>query len=321
MRIARSPLLLMLCSLLAAAPAVAQDTFPSRPISLVVPFSAGSTTDIAARAVAQKMSQNMGHPVVVDNKAGANGAIGSNHVARARPDGYTLVVASAATHTVGAALAKGQPYDPVKDFAPVSNFGVIAPMLVVHADSPANTVDDLVGMARAAPGKLNYGVSSQTSRLLGEIFKQTTGTQIADISYKGPAEVAVDLMARRIDISFEAPGAMLPHIRSGKLKALAVMGSQRLAALPGVPTVAEVGRKDMEVEGFVGVLAPAGTSPAVLERLSEEIARAVAAPEVSAQLATIGMDPRASHPEEFAAKITRDVARFTAVSRAAGLDK
>ncbi|MDB5856845.1 MAG: hypothetical protein JWQ76_534 [Ramlibacter sp.] len=307
--------------LFAAASLQAQEPFPNRPITLVVPFSPGSTTDIAARAVAQKLTQQMGSPVLVENRAGANGAIGNTYVARSKPDGYTLVIASAATHTVGAALAKGLPYDPVKDFAPVSNFGIIAPMLVVNADSTANTVDDLVKQAKAAPGKLNYGVSSQTSRLLGEIFKQATGTQLADISYKGPAEVALDLMTRRIDISFEAPGGVLPHIRSGKLKALAVMGARRFGPLPQVPTVAEAGYKDLELEGFVGVLAPAGTPPAVLEKLSAEIGRAIASPEVAQQLAGMGMDPQASTPAEFTSKIARDVARFSAVVKAAGLDK
>jgi tripartite-type tricarboxylate transporter receptor subunit TctC len=314
-------LALLATALFAAAGVPAQEAFPSRPITFVVPFSPGSTTDIAARAVAQKLTQQMGSPVLVENRAGANGAIGNTYVARSKPDGYTLVIASAATHTVGAALARGLPYDPVKDFAPVSNFGIIAPMLVVHAESPANTVDDLVKLARATPGKLNYGVSSQTSRLLGEVFKQATGTQLADISYKGPAEVALDLMAKRIDISFEAPGAVLPHIRAGKLKALAVMGAKRFGPLPQVPTVAEAGHKDLELEGFVGVLAPAGTPPAVLEKLSAEIARAIATPEVAQQLATMGMDPRASTPAEFTSKIARDVARFTAVVQAAGLDK
>lgn len=310
-----------LAGLLLAGAVAAQEPFPDRPITFVVPFPPGSTTDIAARAVALKLAEQLGKLVVVENRAGANGAIGNAYVARSKPDGYTLTIAGAATHTVGAALAKGLPYDPVKDFTPVSNFGTIAPMLVVRADSPANSVDELVRMARAAPGKLNYGVSSQTSRLLGEIFKQATATQVADIAYKGPSEVAIDLMAGRIDISFEAPGAVLPHIRSGKLKALAVMGTRRLASLPQVPTVAEAGHRDLELEGFVGVLAPAGTPPAIVEKLSSEIARAVAHPEVSQQLATMGMDPQASSPQAFATKIARDVARFTATVRAAGLDR
>jgi tripartite-type tricarboxylate transporter receptor subunit TctC len=299
----------------------AQESFPSRPITFVVPFPPGSTTDVAARAVAQKLTDRLGGPVVVDNRAGANGAIGIGYVARGKADGYTLVIGSAATHTVGAALAKGLPYDPIRDFAPVANFGVIAPLVTVHAESPANRLDDLVRMAKEAPGKLNYGVSSQSSRLLGELFKQATGTQLADIPYKGPAEVATDLLARRIDVSFEAPGAVLPHILAGKLKALATTGAARSGALPQVPTVAEAGRKALEFEGFVGVFAPAGTPTAVLDRLHDEIARAAATPEVAAQLARMGMEAQATSRAAFAARIARDAARFTAVARAAGLDK
>lgn len=299
----------------------AQESFPSRPITFVVPFPPGSTTDVAARAVAQKLIDQLGSPVVVDNRAGANGAIGIGYVARGKADGYTLVIGSASTHTVGAALAKGLPYDPIKDFAPVANFGVIAPLVTVHAESPANRLDDLVRIAREAPGKLNYGVSSQSSRLLGELFKQATGTQLADIPYKGPAEVATDLLARRIDVSFEAPGAVLPHILAGKLKALATTGAARSSALPQVPTVAEAGRKALEFEGFVGVFAPAGTPPAVLDRLHDEIARAAAASEVAAQLARMGMEAQPTSRAAFAARIAGDAARFTAAARAAGLDK
>lgn len=308
-------------ALTVAGVCAAQDAYPSRPITLVVPFPPASTTDVAVRAVSQKLADALGKPVIIENRPGANGQIGNTYVARSKPDGYTLLAGSAATMTVGAAFAKNLPYNVEKDFAPISLIGVIAPMLVVNKSSSAQTVDDLVRMAKAAPGKLNYGVSSQTSRLLGEIFKASTGARVMDVSYKGPAEVALDLLAGRIDISFEAPGAVMPHIRAGTLKALAVMGTQRSSVLPNVPTVREAGYKDLELEGFIGVVAPAGTPPAILEKLSAAMRSAVGAREVSTQLETIGMEPRASTPAQFAEKIASDFTRLSAVIKAAGIER
>jgi tripartite-type tricarboxylate transporter receptor subunit TctC len=194
-------------------------------------------------------------------------------------------------------------------------------MLVVNKASAAQSVDDLVRLARAAPGKLNYGVSSQTSRLLGEIFKSSTATKLMDISYKGPADVAVDLLAGRIDISFEAPGAVMPHVKAGTLKALAVMGTSRSTALPQVPTVREAGYKELELEGFIGLLAPAGTPDAILQKLSAAVAGAIAVQEVGTQLAAMGMEPRSTSPAQFAEKIASDYARLSAAIKAAGIER
>lgn len=301
--------------------ASAQEAYPARPITFVVPFPPASTTDVVARVVGQKMSILLGQPVVVDNKPGANGVIGQSYVAHAKADGYTLVLGSAATMTVGAALAKSLPYKVDKDFAPVSLFCVVAPLLVVNSSSKANTVADLVQQAKAAPGKLNYGAASPTSRLLGALFKSSTGTQMAEIGYKGPAQVVTDLIAGRIDISFEAPGAVMPFVRSGALKALAVMGTARSSALPAVPTVREAGFQALELEGFIGLLAPAGTPAAIIDKLAAAAADAVAAPEVAEQLKRLGMEPRSSSAADFASKVDGDFRRIEAVIQASGIER
>ena len=310
----------LLAVLFSATACLAQDVYPSRPITVVVPFPPASTSDIALRAVAQKMSEILSKPVIVENRPGANGQIGNLYVARSKPDGYTLVAGSAATLTVGAAFAKNLPYNVEKDFAPVSLIGVIAPMLVVNKNLPAQTIDELVILAKASPGKLNYGVSSQTSRLLGEIFKLSTDSHIVDIAYKGPAEVALDLLAGRIHISFEAPGAVMPHIRAGTLKPLAVMGTIRSSTLPNVPTVREAGFKGLELEGFIGLLAPAGTAKHIVEKLSSAMAASLTSSEIRAQLETMGMEPRASTPAQFSEKISNDYNRLSAVIKAAGIE-
>jgi len=301
-------------------PAANAQEYPARPIRLVVPWPAGGVTDVVARIVGQKLSANLGQPVVVDNKAGATGFIGTEFVAKAAPDGYTLLLITASTHAISPNLFKKVPYDPLRDFEPIAQVTAAPTILVINPALPANTVADLVKLAKAKPGALNYASfgNGSSAHLAAELFKQATGTDFAHIPYKGAAPAIADLMGGQVAIFFDSIPSALPHVRSGKLRALAVTGRTRTAAAPELPTIAET-YPSFEVAVWQGFGAPAGTSKAVLNKLYSELAKVMAMSDVKEKLVNLGADPLCTTPQEFANHIAREKDKWAAVVKSAGI--
>jgi tripartite-type tricarboxylate transporter receptor subunit TctC len=305
-------------ALLAAGAAGA--AYPERPVRLVVPFPAGGGADFMARALAQKLSAQLGQPVVLDHRAGAGGTIAAEVVAGAAPDGYTLVFGTVGTHAINVSLYAKLRYDPVKDFAPVSLTHLAPRVLVVHPSVPAKTVPELIALAKAKPGELTFGSagSGGTNHLSGELFKSMAGIDIVHVPYKGSAPASVDLLGGRITMVFDSIVAWGDHIKTGKVRALGVTSPRRSAALPDVPTIAESGLVGFDVANWLGVLAPAGTPKEVIARLNAEIKTAMADPEMQRQLVAVGIDPAYSTPEAFAELIRADIAKWAKVVKASG---
>jgi tripartite-type tricarboxylate transporter receptor subunit TctC len=294
--------------------------YPERPVRLVVPFPAGGGADFMARALAQKLSAQLGQPVVLDHRAGAGGTIAAEVVAGAAPDGYTLVFGTVGTHAINVSLYAKLRYDPVKDFAPVSLTHLAPRVLVVHPSVPAKTVPELIALAKAKPGELTFGSagSGGTNHLSGELFKSMAGIDIVHVPYKGSAPASIDLLGGRITMVFDSIVAWGDHIKAGKVRALGVTSLKRSAALPDVPTIAESGLAGFDVANWLGVLAPAGTPKEVIARLNAEIKVAMADPEMQRQLAAVGIDPAYSTPEAFAELIGADIAKWAKVVKASG---
>ena len=295
-------------------------SYPTKPIRLVVPFPAGGATDILARAVAQKLTEAWGQAVVVDNRPGAGGNIGSELVAKAAPDGYTLEMGTVGTHAINASLYAKMPYDHVKDFAPVILVAGVPNVLVVNPSVPANSVQELVAYAKANPGKLNFASSgSGTSiHLSGELFKVMAGVQMTHIPYKGSAQALQDLIGGQVQLMFDNLPPALPQIKSGKLRALGVTTAARSAALPDTPTIAESGLPGFEASSWFGVLAPAGTSPVIIAKLNAEIAKWLATPEAKEKLVAIGANIAGGTPEDFARHIAAETLKWAKVVKDSG---
>jgi tripartite-type tricarboxylate transporter receptor subunit TctC len=296
-------------------PASAQWT---RPIRLVVPFTPGGSTDILARALAPKLAAALGQNVVVDNKPGAGGSLGAAEVANAQADGHTLLMGHIGTLAVNPAIYPKLAYDPLKSFTPVAWVARVPNVLVVHAGSPTKTFAEFIALARARPGKLSYssGGNGSAAHITFEYLKLTAKIFMLHIPYRGTAPSLTDLIAGQVDATFTGAPTVLPHIRSGRLRALAVSSTQRLAALPDVPTVAESGHAGFEADQWYGVVAPAGTAPALVARLNAEINKALALPEVAQQLALEGALPTPGTPKAFADLIAREIPRWAEVVRA-----
>jgi tripartite-type tricarboxylate transporter receptor subunit TctC len=277
-------------------------SYPTKPVHWVVPFPAGSGTDVMTRAIAQPLSASLGKPVVVENRAGANTFIGLEAVAKSAPDGYTMVTVVIGSIVFNAFIYRKLPYDPQRDFAPVSLFAKMPLMLIVNpSSSPAKSLKEFVAYAQGRPGKLNYGSSGvgHTFFLVMEMFKQRTQTDIVHVSYKGANFVVQDLLAGRLDVMFNSPVDSLSFVKSGKLKALATTSAQRLASLPDVPTFQESGIPNFEITSWMAAMSPAGTPKEIISRLNREIVNAVASPELSKFYADLGMLPATTTPEEF----------------------
>ena len=304
--------------LLAAGAAAA--AYPDRPVRLVVPFPAGGGADFMARALAQKLSAQLGQPVVLDHRAGAGGTIAAEVVAGAAPDGYTLLFGTVGTHAINVSLYAKLRYDPVKDFAPVSLTHLAPRVLVVHPSVPAQTVPELIALARAKPGELTFGSagSGGTNHLSGELFKSMAGIDLLHVPYKGSAPASVDLLGGRITLVFDSIVAWGDHIKTGKVRALGVTSLRRSAALPDVPTIAESGLAGFDVANWLGVLAPAGTPKDAIARLNAEIRIAMADAEMQRQLVAVGIDPTYSTPEALAELIRADIPKWAKVVRASG---
>jgi tripartite-type tricarboxylate transporter receptor subunit TctC len=297
-------------------------TYPSRPIRLIVPFPPGGSTDILSRALAQKLSEGLSQPVVIDNRPGAGGSIGSEAAAKATPDGYTLVMGQLGPLAVSPAIYKNLPYDPVKSFAPVSLMAMVPSVLVVNPQVAAASAGELIAYARANPGKLTYGSagSGSTSHLTTEYFKLATGTDILHVPYKGVGPMLTDLISGQLSMGINGAPAVMPHVNSGRLRALAVTGLTRLPSLPQIPTLDESGVKGFDASGWYGILAPAGTAREIVMKLNAEIRRIMQTPELRARLDNEGAIPAAGSPEEFAAFIVSEIARWGAVLKRAGIE-
>ena len=312
---------LAICAALACCTvaAVAQ-SYPSKPIRLVVPFTPGGSTDILARLVGQKLGEAFGQQVIIDNRPGAGGNIGVEMVANSPPDGYTLVMGHIGTFGVNPTLYPKLPYDPIKDFAPITLFAKVANMLVVNPVLPVKSVKELIALAKAKPGALNYGSAGNGSaaHLAIEYFKLLTKTDIQHIPYKGTAPMVTDLIAGQISLTITGVPPLLPHVKSGKLRALAVGTGQRLTLLPELPTIAEAGVSGFEATQWYGLLAPAATPREIVMRLNAEIIKALQRPDVRERLASEASQPAGDTPEKFLAFIKAEIARWAPVVRASG---
>jgi tripartite-type tricarboxylate transporter receptor subunit TctC len=280
---------------------------------MVVPYAAGGNADITARIVARKMAEGLGQPIVIDNKAGANGGIGTDVVAKAAPDGYTLLMVASGPIVINPVLYSKVPYDPIRDLQPISQVLTYQYALVTPAKSPWFKVDDLIAQARQQPGKLSYGSAGVGAggHLAGEMFASMTGTQLAHVPYKGNAPALADLLGGVLSFTFDTVVTAVPHVRSGALRPLAVSGPKRASALPQVPTLQELGYKDFDITQFVGLMAPAKTDPAIVRRLHEEVLKALKSSEVIERLQLEGgNDLIGSTPEAFAAVIQRELAMY-----------
>jgi tripartite-type tricarboxylate transporter receptor subunit TctC len=301
---------------LAPAPAAAQ-SYPERPIRLIVPFPAGGTVDAIARTLARELAEALRQPVVVENRAGGAGSIGSEAVAKATPDGYTLLMGTASTHGTNPAVQKSLPYDPVKDFTPVALVATTPYILVVNPSVPAATTAELLALVRARPGKLNYGSygNGSSNHLATELFRSITGADIVHVPYKGGAPAMTDLLAGQVQLMFEVFTTSSPHLRSGKLKLLGVGTVRRSALAPDTPTLAEAGVVGFEASTFFGVFAPAGTPRPIIERLNGEINRALGAADVKERLSAAGADPGGGTPEQLGQLVAAEVAKWTRLVR------
>jgi tripartite-type tricarboxylate transporter receptor subunit TctC len=309
------------CALLPpAAPAQPQPAYPVRTITFVVPFSPGGGTDIAARLLANKLGQKLGQSVVVENRPGAGGVLAADAVAKAKPDGHTLLIANVGTQSINPWLYK-LPYDADKAFAPVSLFADLPFALVVNPAVPAKTPQELIALAKAAPGKHTYASSGNggSPHLTAEIFQQAGGVTFTHVPYKGGGPAMADLMAGHVDMLFASILETSGYVRSGKLRALAVTGAQRSPAMPEVPTLAEQGVAGAESGSWVALLAPAGTPAAIVDRLSAEVREAVATPDMRQALIAQGATPRGSSPAELQAVIDAARDRYGRVIKARGI--
>lgn len=311
----------LLFALAAPPPAWPAEAYPSKPIRLLVGFAPGGANDLVARAVATRLSPRLGQQVVVENRAGAGGNIATELAARAAPDGYTLLLASVASFAMSPALLGKVPFDPINDFAPVTQAVVVTGILSVHPSMPAKSLKQFVALAKKQPGKINYaspGAGSIT-HLAAELFWKTAGITLNHIPYKGGGPAVADAIAGHVESIFGLVSTQTPHVRAGRLRALAVTGARRTAALPEVPTVAESGYPGFEAGGWLGFAFPAKTPQAVVDRIHKEVVAVLNLREVQSQLQDLGLDPEPSDPARFHALIKSDHERWDKVVREAGL--
>jgi len=303
-----------------AQPAASEARWPERPIRLIVPFTPGSSSDIVARLVAQKLGEQLSQQIFIDNRVGASGNVGTEAVAHAEPDGYSLGLANTTTHAVAASLA-ALPYVPVKDFAPVSMLGHSPFLLALYPGVPVKTVQDLIALAKAKPRALNYASAGPATlaHLSGALFEKMAHIELTHVPYRGTAQSTLDLLEGRVEMQFGTIPPTLSHIRAGKLRALAVTGAARNPTLPDVPTIAESGLPGYECSLWQAIVAPAGTPAAIVARLNRAIAAGLRDPEVQAAFAKNGVEPEPSSPEALAARIRDDLAKWREVIASAGI--
>src|SRR6266567_3154706 len=294
--------------------------YPTRPIRLVVPFPPGGTTDILARAAAQKLTESMGQSVIVDNRPGAAGNIGSDIVAKSAPDGYTLLMCTVSTHAINPNLYAKIPYDHINDFAPVVLVAAVPNVLEVNPSLPVHTVADLIKLAKSKPGAINFASSGNGTsiHLSGELFKTMAGVDMTHVPYKGSAPALTDLIAGQVQVMFDNLPSSLQQIKAGKLRAIAVTSGKRAPALPDIPTIAESGLPGFEATSWFGVMAPAGTPASVVTRLNSEINKWLQSPEAREQLLAQGAEAAGGTSEQFAAHIRAETDTWAKVVKASG---
>ena len=307
-----------------AAPAHAAQTaadYPIRPLRLVVPFVPGGSTDIVARLIAQKLAEQWGKQVVVDNRAGANGAIGMEIVARASPDGHTLVLGYIANLGTGPALYAKLPYDAIKDFAPVSHVVSAPSIAVIHPAVAAKNLQEVIALARAKPGAIAFGTSAIGSigHLSGELINHLAGIKMQHVPYKGGGQAVIDVLAGQIPMVIIGMTAVTPHVRSGRLRPLATTGAKRSFAFPDVPTVAEQGFPGFSADAWYGILSTAGTPRPIIDKLHGEVVRIMKLPEAKERMANVGFEIVGSTPDEFAKLIRDEIPKWTKIVREAGI--
>jgi tripartite-type tricarboxylate transporter receptor subunit TctC len=305
------------CTVLGLAHA---QSYPDKPIKLIVPYPAGGSTDIVGRTIGQKLSEQLGQPVVIDNRAGASGTIGAGVAAKSPADGYTLLLAAGA-HAVGEVLNANLSYNLVRDFDAVSLVAKSGYLLVLGPSVPANSVSELISLAKSKPGKLNFASTGQgsTPQLAALLFCSMTDTKMTDIPYKGDAPALVDLVGGRVDIAFMGISSASPNVKAGKLKALAVTTSKRTPAEPQLPTVAEAGVKGYEFSTWWGVVVPTGTPPEIVDKLAKALAKVVADPQVKERFTPLGVDAEYLPPAEFGPFIKGSIEKYAAIANKAGL--
>jgi tripartite-type tricarboxylate transporter receptor subunit TctC len=302
-----------------AAAAIAQDTYPDRPIRIIAPYTPGSPNDVMARLLAQDLQARLGQPVVIDNRPGGGTTIGTKAAALAAPDGYTLLFSSSSL-VIDPALNKRVDYDPLKDFAPVATVTTTAWLLVVSPGLPVNSLDEFVAYTKANRGRVSFGFAQGTaSQLVGERFKVLTGADILSVPYKGGAAAVPDFLGGRIHMLLPTPATTLALIRQGKMRPLAITGPARMPELPEVPTMAESGLPDLTLDFWAGILAPAGTSPEIVGKLNTVINNSLESPEIRERMSKLGLEAKIGTPQEFAAFIAAELPRWAEIVRSSGV--
>jgi tripartite-type tricarboxylate transporter receptor subunit TctC len=302
-----------------ALPCAAQDVYPSRPIRLLVGFPASGGPDLIARVIGAQLTQSWGQPVVVENRPGASGSIAADLLTKAAPDGYTLLLSSSGPMTLNTMIMPALRYDATRDFAPIATFGLFPLMLAVHPDLPVRSAQELIAHAKAHPGKLNNGASAVSMQLAMEMLKQVAGLDVTTIRYAGSAATVTALLRGDVQMTILEATPLLPQVKAGKVRALASVSDRRIRALPDVPTMQESGVGGYEVTFWTGMVAPAGTSSAVVTKLSDALVRMIEVPEVRERLQALGAEPVAEPAERLAARIRGDIAKYAPVVKATGL--
>ena len=302
---------------LACAPVslFAQDNWPSKPVRIVVPFAAGGTSDILARALAEKLQASLKQTVLVENKAGAGGVIGADSVAKSAPDGYTFLLGTIASHAINPALQPKMPYDAGKDFAPVILLGSISNVLLVGANQPYKNVQDVIAAAKAQPGGLPFASAGQGSsqHMSGETFRLLAKAELTHVPYKGSAPAVQDVIGGQVPMSFETVTVALPHVQSGRVRALAVTSARRSPVMPNVPTLQEAGVPGFDVASWQALYAPAGTPPAIVQRMNAEVEKIIAMPDMKARMEGLGLEHAPNTPEQFAEFGRNEIAKWTRI--------
>lgn len=295
--------------------------FPTKPLRLIVPFPPGGSADILARAIGQKAGDGLGQPLVVENRPGAGTAIGAEVLARSAPDGYSIMIGTVSSHAINPALNPKLPFDPIRDFTPVSLVASIPFAMIVHPAVQAKNAQEFIALAKASPGNLNYSSAGNgtSNHLAGELLKSMTGIDIVHIPYKGSAPALTDLMAGQVALMFDLVLTAAPHIKSGAVRGLAVTGAKRSSVLPDLPTVAESGVPGYEVSAWFGIFAPAGVPQPVVQRLNGEFVKALEHPELRQRLASQGAEPLTSSPAEFSAYLRSEIDKWAKVVKASGM--
>ena len=309
---------LLLAVAVFSGPSPAADAYPSKPVRLLIPFAPGGGTDILARMVAQRLSETMGQPMVADNRPAVDGVVASETLARSAPDGYTLLLVSS-SHAINPAIGRKLPYDTIRDFAPITQTASQQMFLVVHPSLPIKSVKELIDYAKAKPNSLNYGSSSNATALPMELFNSMAGIKTTHIPYKGSAPMLNDLLGGQINLSIAAAVSALPHIKSGRLRNLAIGDSKRSTILPDLPTIAEAGVPGYQAVIWSGMLAPAKTPRAIIDRLYKETVKVVQAPEFKERLVQLGSDAVGSTPEQWAEFIKTEIDKWGRIAKIAGV--